>query len=287
MRSASSALLTILNGQSFERCNLFEFTTLNGSTNYWTDAGVDVKANGNTYSGDGVSFKNFRYKLTRGLTIDEFDIEVLSRTTDTINGVNWNTAAMSGALDEAQLVVHKAFLLDWFSNAETVDNVFSGYVSECNAGEIAVGMHVVSNADKLNVQLPRLLIQPTCTRTLGDEGCTVNLDSFAATGTINIATSRYSFTTTLSAIGGYYALGSIKFTSGNNSGLTRTIKSFTALHGQIDLSYPLEFNVNVGDSFIVKPGCDKTRGANGCTKFSNLPNYKGFDYVPNPESVTS
>ena len=46
--------------------------------------------------------------------------------------------------------------------------------------------------------------------------------------------------------------------------------------------YPLPFAPATGDAFNVAFGCDHTQ-ATCVAKFNNLPNFRGFPYVPPPQ----
>jgi uncharacterized phage protein (TIGR02218 family) len=50
----------------------------------------------------------------------------------------------------------------------------------------------------------------------------------------------------------------------------------------LTLGYPLQSLPATGDTFTVYQGCDHTPGT--CSsKFNNLPNFRGFPYVPPPQ----
>jgi uncharacterized phage protein (TIGR02218 family) len=82
------------------------------------------------------------------------------------------------------------------------------------------------------------------------------------------------------ATANFYTQGTVKFTSGNNSGLIFTVKSHTA-GGSLTLDMPCLVAPAAGDTFIVTAGCDKT--ATTCTqKFGNLSHFGGFTEIPPP-----
>ena len=82
---------------------------------------------------------------------------------------------------------------------------------------------------------------------------------------------------------GYFDLGVVKFTSGANNGVARTVKRHTS--GQLVTLQPLPAAVANGDTFQVWPGCDKLQGT--CSgKFANLARFRGQPYIPMAETVT-
>jgi uncharacterized phage protein (TIGR02218 family) len=66
--------------------------------------------------------------------------------------------------------------------------------------------------------------------------------------------------------------------SGVDTGVTANIK-YVIPGVAIALSYPLYSQPSTGDAFTAYWGCDHSQDS--CTKkFNNLPNFRGFPYVP-------
>jgi uncharacterized phage protein (TIGR02218 family) len=89
---------------------------------------------------------------------------------------------------------------------------------------------------------------------------------------------------TASPIGsGYFDGGMINFTSGAEAGNTFEIKSY--MPGQFVLLLPMMGPLpNMGDNYTATPGCDKQ--LHTCaTKFNNVPNHRGFPYVPGNDKI--
>lgn len=284
MRESTPELRALLASQQFVKCNLFTFTLISGLVYRWTDAGVDVVANGQIFSGDGPSISGVRYALVCGLQVDTLDLQVMFKDGDTIGGAEWPVAVRSGALDGATMLVEKAFLPAWGQPAQTLQ-VFEGEVQGAECVDLEVRLPVKSDADKLNITVPRLAFQPGCMRTLYDTGCGVNPAGYMASSGVTGVPNRYSFFTGLSQPDGYFSLGTVIFTSGKNAGVRRAIKVYSHLQGRIELSYPLSVELAIGDTFVVRAGCDKTQGPNGCAKFNNIINFKAVPYTPKPEAI--
>lgn len=118
-----------------------------------------------------------------------------------------------------------------------------------------------------------------CGYQLFGPGCLVNATTYTVSGTVSAVGSS---TITASAFGGY-ADG--WFTLGKAI-LDSDVRLITAHVGTtITLLLPFQ-DAAVGDSIEALPGCDRLRGT--CdTKFSNLLNYPGCDWIPdkNPFQV--
>lgn len=92
------------------------------------------------------------------------------------------------------------------------------------------------------------------------------------------------FNTTLTNPSDYFDQGTITFTSGANSGITRTVRLYENASGQVLLWLALPNAPSAGDAFNIAPGCDKTLST--CTnKFGNSINYGAFPFIPPAESA--
>ena len=75
---------------------------------------------------------------------------------------------------------------------------------------------------------------------------------------------------------GWVANGIVTWTSGNNVGMSGEVKSFAA--NTYELFIPTVYQMQVGDTFEVTTGCDKT--SDTCkSKFSNVINFGGFPHI--------
>ena len=125
----------------------------------------------------------------------------------------------------------------------------------------------------------------TCRYRLGDSRCTKDLTSFTYSSTLTGVTNNQVFRDSTRAEGvNWFDEGSIEFTSGNNAGITRKVKSFAA-DGTFTLDVPLFGTVAIGDAYTAIAGCRKRRTEDCVTKFSNVlffggePDRKGVDNV--------
>jgi uncharacterized phage protein (TIGR02218 family) len=77
---------------------------------------------------------------------------------------------------------------------------------------------------------------------------------------------------------GWFNDGFIRFTSGNNDGLSFEIKNWSA-GGALNFYLPLPYAAAPGDTFVIEPGCNKTTG--DCTnKFNNIVNNRSEPFLP-------
>lgn len=107
--------------------------------------------------------------------------------------------------------------------------------------------------------------------------CGLDPASYTFTGSItSVDTNKWKVTTTLSQPDVYFSGGVLTWTSGNNAGLSCTVKSQTG--AQLQFLLATAFTTQVGDTFSVQAGCDKTL-ATCKAKFDNVVNFGGFPHI--------
>jgi uncharacterized phage protein (TIGR02218 family) len=258
----------------------FTFTTTSGTLYTWTNFDLPIPYNGYTFLADGPLVSGLKYKGTVGLEVDKQQLTIAARPTDLINGAPFLIALRDGAFDGADVQRDRAFLTAPNGSVVGGATLFKGRISTVDAvGRTQATVTVASDLVILDYDMPRNLFSPTCVHTLYDSGCGVIRGTYAATGT---AGSGSTSSLVLSSVAlAQHAQGSLVFTSGANANVRATVKSVAAGVG-FNLMYPLPFAPSPGDAFTVSAGCDHTQAT--CQgRFNNLPNFRGFPYVPPPE----
>jgi len=107
-------------------------------------------------------------------------------------------------------------------------------------------------------------------------GVLITLDTPSATATI----TSVGLTAVISSYAdGALNGGLITWLTGNNSGMSMEIKTYTQTTEDILLWLEMPFAIQVGDTFTYAPGCDKTRET--CYfKYNNILNFRGFPDIP-------
>lgn len=127
----------------------------------------------------------------------------------------------------------------------------------------------------------------SCRWALGDDNCGVDLTSLTSTGTVDlVVVTRRTFRSSLSIVqpDGYYGDGLLTWTSGLNDGLTGEIRGHLEANGNLALHLPMPFDIEVGDTFTVYPGCRKVQ--EDCkNKFNNFNNFGGFPHIPGTDKA--
>jgi uncharacterized phage protein (TIGR02218 family) len=278
--------------------HLYQFQSLAGVNDYFTDFDIDISYGGNTYKSSSLRFETLRRKLDIGMAVDEQQLRIWASPTDTLFGGAFLTGVESGVLDGATIVRSR---IVWQYNTGNIASdilqvpigvfvLFTGYMSSVQtAGASHVDFKVKSPLQKLQTNMPRNYYQAPCLWQLFSTGCTLNKISYAIGGTVGAGPTL----TSIPVNGGispwqgadglpYYSYGRLFFNTGVNAGLQVFVDSNDA--GRLYLAYPLNALPSAGDSITYYPGCSKSY--NTCaTKYANQAHFRGFDKVP-PISVS-
>lgn len=285
MKSTSPELEELLNsGRPFFKADLYTWTFSDGTVLRTTNADIQLSFSGNTFPSCAPSVERTKVKLKVGVEVDSINITIKPRSIDRVSGLSWQAAARLGYLDGATVLVETAYLETWPTVVGTL-HVFQGLVSDAYPERTQAKLTVKSDLELLAQPFPRNVYQSTCLRTVYDSGCGVNKASFTATGTVaaSPAPTLTSFKTGNAQAAGYFDQGVITFTSGANAGLKRTVKSYDPATG-FTFALPLPQPPAAGDTISVFAGCDRTL-ATCRSKFSNAGKFRGFPWIPNPETA--
>jgi len=290
MRKASAAMISLLNSETqFQVANLITIIPVGASIVRMTDADLDITVTSwydsasHTFTHGAPALTFGPTKLAVGLQTDKKTVTIGCRTTDLFAGVPWPAAVQQGLLDNAQVLVEKVL---WeaggsFSAGTLID--FWGIVSQPTVERFQVRLDLASWLEVVLAQnFPRNVYQAQCLNTLFDAGCGLVKATYAQAGTAQSGSTASIVVTGLSVATGFYSLGSMTFTSGVNTGLTRPVAFNIA--GIVTLIHPFPAAPAPGDTLTLYPGCDKS-SLTCKTKFSNTVHFRGFPVLPSPENA--
>ena len=284
MKTATRELIDLLHGSDeFLMADLFRITLSNGQILRHTNADMPVVWDGQTYEAHKLIIKRGATRVAVGLDVDSNTLEIAAEPEYRLEGLQWSEAALGGALDGARVVSERIFFSDWATPVGAVV-IFSGRVSDVSGSRSAVKVDVKSDIELLNVSSPRNIYQSGCMRTLYDGGCKVNREKFTVNGRVTAnSTTGTELACNLTQADGWFNQGVIKFTSGRNAGLSRTVKEHKG--GRLSFALRLPFPPQSGDVFKIYPGCDKRQETCG-KKFDNIVHFRGFPYIPAADTIT-
>ncbi len=291
MKTASPGLLALLASRQFFVADLFLFTLSGGMQLRYCSGEGDISWNSGTWNAGGTSGpyfiregSNARCHWKTGVEVDTLVFDVMPGSA-TVAGLAFSSAVQKGVFDGAELTLYRAFMPSYGNMAQGTVIMFAGRVAEIDIGNSRITFTINSHLELLNQKLPRNLYQAGCINTLFDTACGLNAEIFAVNGAAASGSAAHSVNATLAANTGYFDLGKITFTSGDNNGISRSVKAYVkGAPGTVSLMSPLPSAPAAGDTFNIYPGCDKQQ--NTCSgKFSNIARFRGFPYIPENETA--
>lgn len=202
-------------------------------------------------------------------------------------GVPLMSAMALGLFDGAVIEIATAYMpINEYGFIVGIEPKFAGIMGEISQlSRTSCTFTVHDMMYLMNLQTPRNLMSSGCRHALFDAGCTLNKASFVQTRTVAGGSGGLTINldSALPNASPYYQQGYVTFTSGQNSGITRSIRTQPATT-QLFMSGLFPFAIEAGASMQIYPGCDKTAAT--CTnRFSNIIHFAGFPFVPAPETV--
>ncbi len=171
-------------------------------------------------------------------------------------------------------------------------NVFTMLDAAWNGEELT--FRLATLAQKMNVQVGRVYTA-RCDATLGDARCSkdiTGMNSGTRTVTAVVVADgsprlRFESNNTAQA-DGFWTDGMLTWISGNNAitGVNKQqVKRSIQTDGVMELWTPTPYDIEVGDTFSVTPGCNKLAQQHCRQKFSNLVNHRGFPHMSGFDKV--
>jgi uncharacterized phage protein (TIGR02218 family) len=288
MKTAPTAVISALaNSRELTFSDCFTITLADGTIARYTNAQytVTIPVSGGpplVYVAGDILIDGLKLKQTCGVDIDQQELDISFKPTSIIAGLSWPIAAREGRFDGATIERARAVMTEpggtVIGNAAVVS--FHGLVATIdNIGRLSCKMTVKSMLNKLAVDMPRDIWQPSCLNTLYDGLCTMVKSTNGSSGAVGTGPSL-TYIPWSSSAADIYDQGTITFESGANVGVSRTVRQSTT--SGLTLSRPLDYLPTAGDNFVVYKGCDKTM-ATCQARFNNLANFRGFPFVPPPE----
>lgn len=245
----------------------------NGLTVRVTRYPVDLTmSNGQVYlSGSGYDFTG--YQATSSMSASAIDLEGILGYAGVTHG-----AIESGVFDGARCYL---FACDFKNPVEDYEPIVCSVFGKATLADDRYMVEEMALIDALSQSVGKVYA-PGCQKVFGGQefaGCKVALGPLTLTGTLTAVANSSSFTDTARAeASDYFALGTIKFTSGQNAGLkAQEVKSFAS--GVITTFEPFYFTPAIGDTYQIIPGCRKSLAA--CRdKWNNVLNFGGFPNMP-------
>lgn len=299
----SSLIAFLANNRNCQKADLFSIFLPTGQTLNVTEGQWDITVPLGTpgWQGPTTTFYSVQYgKWTRGAITSEASYNLNSNsmalTVVPKVGVSYPglsigmlNAAINGLFDASQLYCYTVYMpVDGYGNVSAgVETKFFGQiVAITSITRIACEFKCADPFFLLNMKIPTRLLQTNCPWSFGDSNCNPPGGKAAFTQTFAAASGSTQWIlnpvspTGNLTVAGYYLQGVVTCLTGNNAGLSNTVKlQLASSPYSLTMMNKWLLPVSAGDTFSVLAGCDKTQST--CLlKFNNLSNHAGMPYIP-------
>jgi len=255
-------------------CHGLRIECTNGLIVRLTDYPRDLMMSGNLYQSDnGYQFTGSQSGTS--MSPGSMDLDGIA----TITGIGRDQIA-AGVFDSARLYV---FATSWKSPLDNEEPIGAAILGRTTLEDDNYRIEMMSLVDALNQSVGRSYA-PSCDKIFGGQtyaGCKKDLGPLTVTGAITGVTSGAVFQdTSRTEVDDWFGAGTIHFTTGDNVGLKPLeIKSYAA-NGTIETYEPAYYSVQIGDEYVMVPGCRKRLAEDCRDKYDNVLNNGGFRRVP-------
>lgn len=196
----------------------------------------------------------------------------------------------AGLFDSAEITTFKVNWQDPDDFQDIIRHGFLGEVSRESEGKYTAEMRGLTQV--LQQTIGRTLGDRCDVAEFGDHRCKLDVQALTVTGTITAVTSRRRVTASLDVASppppnGYFTLGKLTMTSGENQGFVRQVKNDAVggVLGELELWETMPLDLEIGDTFTLTPGCDR-RYVTCKDVHHNLLNFRGPGiFVPGMDEI--
>jgi uncharacterized phage protein (TIGR02218 family) len=240
----------------------------------FTEHPDDLYFEGLTYSARS-GFSPSALRNTNDLAVDNFDVTFMLEFDGTAEA-----ELIGGYYDYAKVEV---FLINYADLSMGKVSLARGTLGEITIGRGQAKTEIRGLAQELQQDVLELT-SLTCRTDLGDARCKVNLALFTVSGAITSVTNNKIFADSgRLETSGYFNGGLFTWTTGDNAQLKMEVKNFNGA-SQFELHTSMPYPIQVGDTYEVYRGCDKSFSA--CKNiFNNVVNFRGEPHLPGIDQV--
>lgn len=196
----------------------------------------------------------------------------------------------NGLLDGATVEV---WLVPWSQvGGQIPRRLFYGTVEGVSHGQHGFKAEVMTPGAKLQQRALLKHYTAPCRWTFGDSNCAVDLGPLTVTGTVthraaigaaNRARNRIFRDSSRGEVAGTFDIGLLTWTGGGNSGKSSEVKT-QAADGTFTLWDPLLFEIQIGDTYSVYEGCNKSETR--CKELANFDRFGGFPHISGRDKIS-
>lgn len=265
-------------------CTCWEIERRDGAIFRFTDLDIDLTVAGNLYKA-AIGYNRTAVSNSGDLSVDNMDVEGLLDD-DTITVEDMRAGLFNGAKI-------RVFVVDWTAPENGIMRVRRGWLGEVLITPNGKFHTELRGMNQALSQKVGDVLSPECRADLGDSKCKVDIEdpAWARTGTVSTVSDRRTFTVVFddpdsrASDANWYRGGVLTWLTGNNAGRNIEVKTWDGAN-ELSLFLSMPYNVQVGDTFKLRPGCDK-RAVTCRTKFNNIVNMRAEPFIPGADLMAT
>jgi len=277
MKSVPASLQSHFEQAPTTLASCWKIVRSDGEEYYFTDHDKDITFLGNLYLSKS-GYSRTSIESNSSFAVDNLDIDAIFD-----NDVISEQELRAGLFDFAVVTV---YLVNYKSPEIGGVVLRRGWLGEVLLKDSGVYKTELRGLTQVFSQNVVEVYSPTCRADLGDSRCKVPItDPFwTKTGVVTAVSAnlpRTVFDSTITgdpAINGWFNGGLVIWQTGDNAGRKIEVKYGNATGG-VELFLPTGYDVQVGDTFTIRPGCNKLR-TTCINKYNNILNFRGEPFVP-------
>lgn len=277
MKTVSTALKNDMAQEATTFCTCWEITRTDGTVLRFTDLDIPLVVDGNEYT-PAVGYNRSAIQTSGDMSVDNMDVGgIIDDSSVTIADLR------AGKFDYAEV---KIFLVNWLHPEHGTMALRRGWLGEVQVTPDGSFTAELRGLNQALAQAVGETLSPECRADLGDSRCKVDIDGagYAREGAVTAVTNRRTFVCSITdpdpraSDANWYVGGVLSWLTGDNAGVNIEVKAWNG-SDTLELFLSQAFAMQVGDTFRLRPGCDKRRET--CkNKFNNIINFRGEPFVP-------
>lgn len=274
MKELTPELQALLSTEKFLMADLYSIALVTGEVIDLTSADTDLAWGDGLFLSGGVLIERRGITWRIGVEVDTMELTLYPDEDSTLL-----RDIARGLYDGATVRITRAFMATWGDIVGTVP-LFLGRVADVDATRARARVTVNSHLELLDIPVPRRLFSPGCNVELFSAACGLSRAAYTFSGTVAAGTTTTSVVVSgVAQADGYFTQGYLTLADGATR---RWIKSWAS--GAAELLTPLHEVPADGAAVQLVAGCDKTM-ATCHSKFANKLRFRGFPFIPSPESA--
>lgn len=275
MRTPSGTFATAIASETTTIARLWTITRGDGEIYHLTDHDMDILKGADTFKAEP------GFTASALLSVLGADVQGLTMSVPFSDAGITEADVNARLFDKAQCRIEA---VDWTAPDAGSMFLFGGEIRSVEIEGIVATIlvaGVLSSDRRINVEN----YSGFCRADLGDARCKFDIGSLRETFTIATVTSAMKFLTDeLNQADEFWTLGVLRFTSGNNVGVSIEVRKSTSATKSIELFLPSPFVMAPGDEGEIWPGCDKSPRM--CDdRYDNMTNYRGENFAIPPSAA--